>query len=199
MTKHSHKTGFLLVLVFFCLSVSAQDRNPLFSVEVNGKHGFIDRNGQIVIDPQFEAVGDFSEGLARYKKGEKWGFIDRLGRVVIKPRFLWAHDFSEGLARVQIFGPIFRARRSIGFINKRGAIAIRPQFDELRGVHENANGFHQGLAMIELDYFKGFIDGKGRIVIAPVFETPIISTKAWRQSSRSTENGVISIGKGNGR
>src|SRR5687768_15767820 len=118
---------FVLTLSF-CVPAFAREVDPLFPVEIDGRYGFINKLGKIVIDPQFEAVGDFSEGFARFKKNEKWGFIDRRGRIVIAPRFEWAHDFSEGLARVQMLGSLFHTPRSWGFINRRGAIAIRPQF-----------------------------------------------------------------------
>jgi WG containing repeat len=32
--------------------------------ELCGKWGFIDKTGKVVIEPRFEAVNDFSEGLA---------------------------------------------------------------------------------------------------------------------------------------
>jgi len=36
----------------------------LASVNVRGKFGYIDRNGNFVIEPQFDAADSFSEGLA---------------------------------------------------------------------------------------------------------------------------------------
>ena len=65
------------------------------------KYGFIDKNGKVVIEPQFDGADAFSEGLARVKKDRKWGFIDKSGKVVIEPQFDWVSDFSEGLAKVR--------------------------------------------------------------------------------------------------
>ena len=66
------------------------------------KYGFIDKNGKVVIEPQFDDAGDFSEGFAQVKKDGKWGFIDKSGKVVIEPQFRDAEPFSEGFARVAI-------------------------------------------------------------------------------------------------
>ena len=66
------------------------------------KCGFIDKSGKVVIEPQFDDVGAFIEGLAWVKKDGKWGFIDKSGKVVIEPQFDGAGDFSEGLAWVVI-------------------------------------------------------------------------------------------------
>ena len=32
------------------------------------KYGFIDKNGKVVFEPQFEFVFDFSEGLAKVRR-----------------------------------------------------------------------------------------------------------------------------------
>lgn len=76
----------------------------LARVKLTGKWGYIDRTGRIVINPQFEEAGDFSEGLARVKTGGKWGYIDRTGRFLVNPQFEEAGDFSQGLARVKLGG-----------------------------------------------------------------------------------------------
>ena len=42
----------------------AEESQLLTPVEIARKWGFINEKGQIVIQPQFDAVGTFSEGLA---------------------------------------------------------------------------------------------------------------------------------------
>ncbi|ECH5021687.1 WG repeat-containing protein, partial [Campylobacter coli] len=49
--------------------------------------GFIDKSGKIVIEPKFDGVGNFSEGLAGVELNGKWGFIDKSGKIVIEPKF----------------------------------------------------------------------------------------------------------------
>jgi hypothetical protein len=161
-----HSTFLFVFLSFFVFHCFAQSRNPLFVVSVNGKHGYIDRTGKIVIPPKFDGALDFSEGLARIVVNDKWGFINRNGRIVIKPRFEYAQQFQEGLAMVQVNKGW---KRNWGFIDGKGRMAIKPQFDELTGVAESTKGFVEGLAMVELDRYKGFIDRKGLLVIAPKY------------------------------
>src|SRR6218665_3143287 len=48
--------------------------------------GCIDKNGNIVISPQFDYALRFQEGLARIKLGGKWGYIDKNGNIAIKPQ-----------------------------------------------------------------------------------------------------------------
>ena len=69
-------------------------------VDPNGdnKFGFIDENGIMVIEPLFNRVGDFKNGMARVKEDApegKWGFIDNTGSLVIQFLFDEAEDFEE--------------------------------------------------------------------------------------------------------
>lgn len=66
------------------------------AVEIDGNWGFIDNNGAIVIDCEYEDARSFSNGLAAVKSGEMWGFIDLNGNMVIEPQFEDAKDFSSG-------------------------------------------------------------------------------------------------------
>ena len=67
-------------------------------IAFDNKWGFVDKGGNIVIEPQFVSVGDFKEGLASVQVGDKWGFIDYTGKIVIKTQFDDATKFSDGLA-----------------------------------------------------------------------------------------------------
>lgn len=58
----------------------------------------------LVVTPQFDDAGRFSEGLAPVLVCGQWGFIDTSGNIVITPQFDYAYHFSEGLAAVQVDG-----------------------------------------------------------------------------------------------
>ena len=50
---------------------------------IGGKWGFVDKNGNIVINPTFDYVYNFSEGIAAVKIGDKYGFIDTAGVLIV--------------------------------------------------------------------------------------------------------------------
>jgi hypothetical protein len=64
----------------------------------------IEKTGSIVIKPQFDWAGQFSEGLAVVKIQGKRGYINKKGDAVILPGFSRAEEFSEGLAIVLVDG-----------------------------------------------------------------------------------------------
>lgn len=65
------------------------------AVEKDGKWGFVDVNGKMVIKPQFNDARSFSNGLAAVKQGGLWGFIDSTEKMVIEPQFNDAKDFTD--------------------------------------------------------------------------------------------------------
>jgi WG containing repeat len=72
------------------------------AVEIAGKYGFIDRDGNLIIKPQYSYARPFREGLAvveiETKLGRKNGAIDFLGQWVIPPKNGLLRDFENGKA-----------------------------------------------------------------------------------------------------
>jgi hypothetical protein len=48
----------------------------LAAVSRNGKWGFVDKNGKVVVDFQFDDAGDFHEGLARVRNKDNRHYTD---------------------------------------------------------------------------------------------------------------------------
>lgn len=61
----------------------------------SGKWGYVNKKGEVVIEPKFESAKSFSNGLAAVSDGEYWGFIDHSGDVVIKCQFIDADYFTK--------------------------------------------------------------------------------------------------------
>ena len=70
------------------------------AVRRNGKWGFIDTGGTVVIDFRFDDALSFGQHLAAVKQDEFWGYINLEGHIVIEPVFLEAKSFSDGNAPV---------------------------------------------------------------------------------------------------
>ena len=113
-------------------SIENKEDIPLMMVG-NKKKGYIDKKGNWVIQPMFDFVGKFTEGLTRVELNDKWGYIDKKGNWIIQPIFDSALDFTEGLA-------IVRVNNKNGYIDKKGNWVIQPMFD-------STGKFTEGLAI----------------------------------------------------
>ena len=106
-------------------SDNTKDGNKELSVsEKNGKYGFVDENGNVVIDYIFDFADNFSEGLAAVRQEDSWGFIDTQGNTVIPFNYDGAWDFVDGLA------PVFKDGLW-GFIDKNEKTIIPYQYQNI--------------------------------------------------------------------
>jgi hypothetical protein len=133
----------------------------------DGKYGYIDRNGKIVISAQFEQARDFSEGLATVKIGDKYGCIDANGKIVIPARFDYINEFKNGLAEITL------DRLEKGKIDKTGKIVTAPSSPKptpLGDDNRDPNLARDVLTLIERDGKYGYEDGSRKIVIPARFD-----------------------------
>ena len=53
------------------------------AVERNGKCGYVDKKGKVVIPLTYDGMYSFSEGLSAVKKNEKWGYINKKASCIL--------------------------------------------------------------------------------------------------------------------
>src|SRR5438105_11142260 len=85
-------------------------------IDTDGKSGFIDGTGNLVIPCRFQGLGEFKDGLCSISGG----YINHTGRWSIEPQFFVASHFSEGRAFVSKDGETF------GFIDLTGKFVVPP-------------------------------------------------------------------------
>ena len=62
--------------------------NTLFIKKENGKYGFTDKNGKVVVECKYEDAREQNDyGFSAIKQNGKWGTIDQYGNVVIAPLY----------------------------------------------------------------------------------------------------------------
>ena len=125
--------------------------------EESPKWGFIDKKGKMVVEPQFDDVYPFGDGLYKVEVNGKYGFIDKKGKMVVEPQFeRVGYSFEDGLCKVKLNG-------KWGFIDKTGKMVVEPQLDDV-------GSFNDGLCWVKVNGKTGFIDKKGKMVIEPQFK-----------------------------
>ena len=155
------------------------------------KWGYINKEGAIVIPPQFQQCKEFYNGKCAVRNFDgKWGYIDKDGKLVINYQFDEAATFFNNKAIVTLngkvgvidengkyeinpqFSLIFKdndfylvaQNNKFGWCDKDSKFVINPQFDDAGPF------FYNSLAPIKLNEMWGYCDKSGKICINPQFQ-----------------------------
>lgn len=213
--------GYLVYDMFIAKNDKTSEEYTLFyedlvPVKSGDKWGYMNKAGELAINPQFESAGSFFEGLASVKLNGKYGYIDNTGNFVINAQWDYAGAFEDGLAIVgngkedskygyidktgnYIVNPQFsyakdfsdglavvKSNDKYGYIGKDGKYAINPQFDY-------AIDFKNGMAAVLSDNKFGFIDKNGKYVINPQFDYVDYNMMGFYDPNFYYDMGVIPV------
>jgi hypothetical protein len=150
-----------------------------------------------VIEPEYEQMEPFSEGLAKVKRDGKYGFVDKDGRLAIPVQLDGARDFKNGRAQAFEKLPQPEERRDrngkyimtvaalCGFIDRSGELVVPYKFEVCNDFYEDrASVFVAGQGW-------GIIDLEGRFVVPPQLTTIAVSPgfpKIFLRTSPTTKS-----------
>lgn len=196
------KTKFVcLIVLAFHLHAFAQvapKGSQLKPAYVNGRWGYADPVGKVVIAARFDAALPFAHGLARVgvldeelpeigaQPNIRWGYIDERGRVLVELRYAVLRDFSEGLAAAAVLdkekperpwpGRVEPRNLRWGYVDRGGREVIPTQFlaagdfaEGLAAVNPGEGGAEGESSLCGLPGNFGYIDRTGAFVIKPQF------------------------------
>lgn len=146
-------------------------------IKIEGKFGYKNKQGEIVIEPKYDEAWHFSEGLAPVRIGKHWGYINEKGDAVSEFIFDRIFPLEKGTAQFVLNG-------KSGFVDSTGTIIIQPKFD-------NAYPFYEGLAPVKMNDKWGFIDKKGSLVIDFQFNSAMIFQEGLAPVNKSGKWGYI--------
>jgi hypothetical protein len=123
--------------------------------EGQGKFGFKDDRGRLMIPNRYDSAKHFSEGLAAFKLLGKWGYLNTDDKIILNPTYEFAGYFQSGYARVGVKG-------KYGLIDKKGTLQLALQYDSILRVQQQLLVYQNGKA--------GLATAQGRIVIQPRYD-----------------------------
>src|ERR1051326_527970 len=188
-------------------------------VRQQGKFGFIDMKGQMVVPPQFDGAHPFYHGLAAVKlccgatttSNDQWGFIGHDGKYVINPQFQAVGDFISSVAPAKVDG-------KWGLIDKSGKMVVPATFSFIANFSESLapagddrrygfigkdgkfvipaqfefeSVFREGLAWVRSGGKTGYIDRSGKMVISPQFDSATNFRHGFAVVSMGGKSGII--------
>jgi len=133
----------------------------LYPIIQNGKFGFIDSKGRVVIKPQFLFASPFSEGLAAVAIGNnqnyKTAFVDTVGRIVVETD---ASPSEKGFSS-DVAVMLANSSSSHYYIDKTGK--------RIGGSYPGAEDCTEGLCAVRMESMGpkhwGYINASGAIVV----------------------------------
>lgn len=157
----------------------------------NGKWGYMDKKGTIVVPYTFETAGDFHDGVSPVStKSMKYGAIDKTGAKVIDFKYDYLGDFKDGLSVVRN-----EESGKSGFVDTKGVQVVAMDWDD-------ATGFSEGLAAVAVKSEKdsdalkwGFVNTKGKVVVKPKYDMVTIDFggDSIEEYGGYFENGTIDV------
>lgn len=146
-----------IVPLFLLLFTPLAAQDIAYPIQINGKWGFINKEGSVAIAPQFDYDHVFppENGCILTKKDEKYGLLSLYGEWISDPQFDQPPVFHEKVCWVQ-------KSEKWGMIDRRGIWLIEPAF-------ETVYDFIGGYAKFEKHGRYGMVDSHGIIVLEPRF------------------------------
>ena len=143
----------------------------------DGKYGYLDENGAVVIPFIYDGAKTFSGLMAAVKKGDKWGYIDTEGTVIIPFAYDELDDFfTDDYCAAKKNG-------KWGYIDKNNKVIIPFIYDEvedsdlkyIRVVKDGKEGIidFNRKTVIPIDFYVINLLGDDAMRIFPTKETTI--------------------------
>ena len=173
--RATRRYGFCwMLLLVAAIAASPPARVPkqdpgFFPIVQDGKWGFIDRTGKVIVPPRYERTGDVHEGLVQVWEDGASHFIDTHGQTVPMPPFDVIGEFSEGVA------PLNRGQRrdaNLGLLLEPGwwgYVDVAGRFVTPM-VFTYADPFHDWFAAAKRGDESGFINHWGQWVFKADFD-----------------------------
>mgnify|MGYP000471729544 CR=1 FL=1 len=88
-----------VVVAFGAWTTIENKPDHLYRIVENNLFGYISFQGKVVINPEYQGAGEFSEGLAAVRKDGLYGYIDMNGAYAFEPRY----DFASTTALLSLW------------------------------------------------------------------------------------------------
>ncbi|GEM_PF-7047121 len=174
-------------------SVSVPDNKKLIPYRKGDKFGFVGENKSIVIQPKYDFVQRFFEGVAvfgigKWKEGAfegKFGVLDKNGNEIVSAKYDSITPFQKefkGLA-------VIKSNGRFGLIDKTGKEVVPPTYDSMF----TSEKFEGGLFSVSLDSKSGFINESGTVVVPLKYEDIGIFVGGLATAKLNNKVGYIDI------
>jgi hypothetical protein len=152
-----HMRLFVLTIIMVCSTLPQALTQQYFPIKVNKCWGLIDSEGEVVLSPVYEAIGEFKQfGYAVMQRNGGVGLLGPRGREIVAPQYEDLKVLDTSLVAV-------RSQKEWMVIDLEGRIVLEKGYERVQ-VWDNCF-----LAYRRQDKW-GVIDRAGQQIAAPVYD-----------------------------
>lgn len=138
------------------------------------KSGYLDADGRIVLEPQFDYARSFEGDRAAVRIDGKHGFINRKGELVLDAIYdtIYVWGYKHGIVPVEFNG-------KWGCIDEDGNFVVEPIYDKIDWTEdENGPGYFEpkvdykdAVLLVTSNEKLGLVDRSGKVLCPPRFDS----------------------------
>ncbi|WP_431924664.1 WG repeat-containing protein [Micromonospora wenchangensis] len=157
-------------------------RSPRPTHDGQGRWGYADTDGELVVDYRYVEAQPFHERMAWVRRPDQagWELIDETGGVLLGPAYARVLAFSDGLAWVSQGG-----EADWSAIEPDGTVVVPAGFEEVRP-------FRAGVAAVRRGGW-GAVDRHGRLVVPPRYHGIDTTLSDGRRLDGFTDEGLAVV------
>lgn len=181
-------------MLILLIGMVSYGRELIPQQNAKGKWGYVDADGNKVIDYRYNEAGMFVEGLAKVKKGKLYGMIDETGREIIPIKYNIIERYNDKAFMVAKGGKEkdgLLENEKYGFLDRQGKPIIKPEYNQI-------GNFNDGVALVVKGTKKplyGYINENLDFIVYPMYKYIGSFNKngyVWHAENGSTnQNGRI--------
>ena len=135
------------------------NKMPYHPVNLNGKWGYADEHGKIILDAVYSSARLFEDSIAQVAMNGKWGIIRKDGSQITPFTYQSMHPFEKNN-----FCMMRNHNGLVGFVDHNGKEILAPTYDDIINFRNNID---IGISRIGSKY--GIVSSTKEI-IPPIFE-----------------------------
>lgn len=154
------KTSQLLFLTLFSFAITAIQAQPIVNFkDENGKYGFKDAQGNIIVQPKYDYVSKYEYGLVYVNIGKKYGYVNRQGKEVIPVIYNQVSYRAGNKGMIWVY-----INDKYGFVDSTNKEIIPIKYQWLDSEFKN------GIAKAKLNGKYGYIDIQGKEIVPLMYD-----------------------------
>lgn len=171
MKRNICLVAIAIIIYLLTMSCSVFAEESLYPIRNNGCYGYIDVQGNIKIEPQWEYASYFQDGYAIVGNGGQYenGLIDAEGNIIVPLEYMI--DYQGG---IYIVIGDYDSCSKYGFFDPLNQTFIAPQYQYITNNHARNNN----LILVEDDGKFGYVDRRnGKMEISPIYDEPVFQAQ----------------------